>query len=128
MKHRILLVDDDPDTTQASAILLGLDGHECRRAASGVEAIHVAEEFTPDIVILDIGLPGMDGYALARELRVNAAGRPLHLAAVTGRAEASDVAQSRAAGVDQHLLKPIDGAALRAIVLAAERAGVLPPG
>jgi len=119
MKHRILVVDDSRELTEAVSILLARDGHECRVANSGLQALDEARRFGPDIVILDIGLPGMSGYDVAHALRAEVA-RPLHLAAMTGRGS-YDLEQARA--FDQRVMKPIDAAALRTIVHAAERAG-----
>ena len=113
MKHRILVVDDDPLLTEASSILLQLDGHECRTANDGPSAIEEARRFDPDIVIIDICMKGMSGYDVARALR--AEGRPVHLAAVTGQDEILS------GGFDQHVVKPIDAEALKRIVATAER-------
>jgi CheY-like chemotaxis protein len=126
VKHRILLVDDDPFVVEASQILLGLEGHECRVATNGPQAIEEARAFDPDIVILDIGLPGMTGYDVARALRASAGSRPLHLAAVTGHDDVTDIEQARNAGFDQHLVKPVDAAVLSEIVRTAERARIEP--
>lgn len=116
VKHRILVVDDDPLLTEASSILLALDGHECRTANDGHSALAEARRFDPDIVIIDICMRGLNGYEVAHALRVE--GKAVHLAAVTGQ----DVLLS--GGFDQHVVKPIDGEALRRIIEAAERAGV----
>jgi DNA-binding response OmpR family regulator len=113
MKHRILVVDDDPLLTEASSILLALDGHECRVANDGRSALEEARRFDPDIVIIDICMKGMSGYDVARALRAD--GRTAHLAAVTGQDELLS------GGFDQHVVKPIDGDALKRIVATAER-------
>jgi DNA-binding response OmpR family regulator len=126
VRYRILLVDDDPLLVEAAAILLELDGHECRMASDGKLALELARSFAPAIVILDLGLPGMTGFELARALRVQAGDKRLHIATVTGRDDPDDLDRERAAGIDQHVTKPIDEAALKSIVLAAERAGVTP--
>jgi DNA-binding response OmpR family regulator len=113
VKHRILVVDDDPLLTEASSILLSLDGHECRVANDGRTAIEEARRFDPDIVIIDICMKGMTGYDVARALRAESS--TVHLAAVTGQDELLS------GGFDQHVVKPIDGGALKRIVATAER-------
>ncbi|MBA3463178.1 MAG: response regulator [Deltaproteobacteria bacterium] len=81
---RVLIVDDYPDAVEVTEMLLTLRGCTCRIAMTGTEALAVAEEFTPDVAILDIGLPDISGFEVARELRQRNPGRPLYLAAVTG--------------------------------------------
>jgi CheY-like chemotaxis protein len=120
VKRRILVVDDDPFIVEASSILLELQGHECRVATSGRDAIDLARRFAPDIVILDLHMSGMNGFEVARALRADGH-RRLHLAAVTGFDDASAVARAREAGFDQHVVKPIDAAVLKRIVDEAER-------
>ena len=100
-------------------MLIDMLGHSCRAAVTGQAALAEAARFDPRIVILDIGLPDMTGYDVARGLREWAAGKPLHIAAVTGWGQPSDRVRALAAGFDQHLLKPIDGAKLAAIIAAA---------
>jgi DNA-binding response OmpR family regulator len=119
VKHRVLLVDDDRSMTEACAILLSLDGHECRSAHTGLEALEVALEFEPDIVVLDLQLPELSGFEVARALRARAGLRRLYLAAVSGR-DVDDVALLREAGFDEHILKPVDASALKAIIRKAE--------
>ncbi|HVF60508.1 MAG TPA: GAF domain-containing protein [Thermoanaerobaculia bacterium] len=104
---RVLVVDDNVDAADGLAELLRTVGFEVRVAYDGPRALAVSQEFRPDVALLDIGLPLMDGYELARELREQAAGRPLRLIAVTGYGQESDRARSRAAGFDSHQVKPI---------------------
>ena len=88
-------------------MLLESLGHESCVAHDAEQALNMAVLFRPDMVLLDIGLPGVDGYEVARRLRALPGGIPLHIVAVTGYGRDIDGEQSRAAGVDQHLLKPV---------------------
>jgi CheY-like chemotaxis protein len=88
-------------------MLLRSLGHETRVAHDGIEALRVAGEFHPDIVLLDIGMPGLDGYEVARRLRSIANDRPLRIVAVTGWGQDADRQRSREAGFDLHLVKPV---------------------
>jgi CheY-like chemotaxis protein len=109
---RILLVDDNEDASASMADLLTLYGHEVRTAGDGVQALAAAAQFAPQLVLSDIGLPGMDGYELAPALRRAAGARPMVLAAVTGYGQASDRARAITAGFDHHLIKPLGADAL----------------
>jgi signal transduction histidine kinase len=108
IKHRVLVVDDNIDAADSLAMLLRLYGHEVRTVHNGLAALEAASAFHPGIVLLDLGLPGMDGYEIARHLRKHADGYPFRLAAVTGYGQEKDLVRSRQAGFDQHLVKPID--------------------
>jgi CheY-like chemotaxis protein len=116
---RVLVVDDYPDSAETASMLLALYGHECRTAVTGRGALDEAAAFDPDIVILDIGLPDISGYEVARALRARAAGRPLYLAAVTGWGQPEDRVQALAAGFDQHILKPTNAAKILQILQLA---------
>lgn len=105
--HRILVVDDNEDAAAGLSLLLELDGHVVRAAHDGHAALEAAEEFAPDIVILDIGLPGMDGYEVARRLRERAEGPRATLIALTGYGLEEDRRRSIEAGFDHHVVKPI---------------------
>jgi PAS domain S-box-containing protein len=109
-RKRILLVDDNLDALESMCILLELRGHDVRTAVDPIAALTLAASFSPDIAILDIGLPGMDGYDLAGRLR--AGGSACRLLALTGYGLAEDRARSLAAGFELHLVKPVDPAAL----------------
>lgn len=109
-RRRILLVDDNRDALESMGALLELHGHDVRTATDPVSAIELAAVFDADIAILDIGLPGMNGYELATKLR--AAGSSCRLVALTGYGLAEDRAKSHACGFEQHLVKPIDSASL----------------
>jgi CheY-like chemotaxis protein len=121
-KHRVLVVDDYPDAAEVACTLLEILGHDARHATSGSAAIEEAARFDPTIVILDIGLPDVSGYEVARTLRARARGRSLHLTAVTGWGQPADRVRAFAAGFDNFVLKPTDGAKLQQIVQLAERA------
>lgn len=120
---RILVVDDHADTVETLAIWLRLAGHEVSSANNGATALRCAAEFRPHAVLLDIGLPGVDGYEIARELRQGGQTRQAVLIALTGYGRAEDIRQSSAAGFDRHLLKPVDAQELSALLasIAAER-------
>jgi len=122
-KHRVLIVDDYPDSAETTCALLTMLGHDCRFAISGEHGLAEAIEFEPDIAILDIGLPDISGFELARRLRQQFAGRKLFLAALTGWGQPSDRARSFAAGFDHHILKPASREKLTMIVELAERKG-----
>jgi PAS domain S-box-containing protein len=106
--RRILIVDDNVDTARGLARLLMLLGHETQVAYDGPSAPAAVEEFQPDTVLLDIGLPGMDGYEVARKLRALPRGQNLLLVAVTGYGQETDRRRARETGFDHHLTKPID--------------------
>ncbi len=122
---RILVVDDLPDCVASIQLLLGVLGHVCRSAGSGAEALVVAAAFEPEIVLLDIGLPDLSGYEVARALRARQGDRPLYLAAVTGWGMATDQVRALAAGFDHHVLKPPGLDAIQGIIAGAlaQRAG-----
>ena len=104
----VLVVDDDEDTAQSDAELLTLSGHTVRTAGCGRDALRLAADETPDVVLLDIRLPDLSGREVARRLRLQADGHQLLLVAVTGYGEPDDELRSAAAGIDMHLIKPAD--------------------
>ncbi|GAB3470575.1 hypothetical protein GCM10027321_41120 [Massilia terrae] len=115
-RHRILVVDDNVDAAMTLAELLRSYGHEVETAFDGPAALDKLRSFWPALAILDIGLPGMDGYALAAQMRAQAQGRPLRLVALTGYGQADDRTRALAAGFDRHMTKPVDTDALLAVV------------
>lgn len=116
---RILVVDDNQDGADLMAILLKLQGHVVEVAHDGVAALKSAAAFDPDVVLLDIGLPGLDGYAVAKQLRDTATQRPQCLIAMTGYGTDEDRQRTQAAGFDHHIVKPIEPAELNALLAQA---------
>jgi PAS domain S-box-containing protein len=106
---RVLAVDDNRDALEAVAMMLRLAGYTVETAGDGPEAVEKARATRPDVVLLDIGLPGMDGYAVARRIRTEPWGRQALLVAMTGWGQEKDKQQARDAGFDAHLTKPVDG-------------------
>jgi len=106
--RRILLADDNRDAAESLAIILRLEGHEVELAHDGDAALRAFEAGRPDVALLDIGMPKSNGYEVARQIRAVAGGEDVLLIAITGWAQDSDKAQSRAAGFDHHLTKPIE--------------------
>jgi CheY-like chemotaxis protein len=104
---RILLVDDHADTREIYAFLLRDSGHVVYEAADGPAALAILRNTAVDAAVVDIGLPGMDGYELARQIRAAKAPADLTLIAVTGRGLPEDRAHSRVVGFDLHLVKPV---------------------
>lgn len=113
---RILIVDDHPDTAEAVAMLLEVLGHSTAIAVTGRAGIEAAQSSRPDLVILDIGLPDISGYDVARAIRALPFGKGIHLVAATGWGTAEDRVRAMAAGFDQHQLKPLDLAKLQAMI------------
>ncbi len=105
--RRILVVDDNKDAAESLAILLRTEGHEVFVASDGPTALEAAPDFRPDVVISDIGMPGMDGYELGRRLKALPGMEEVVLVALTGWGQESDRRHSREAGFDQHLAKPV---------------------
>jgi PAS domain S-box-containing protein len=116
VSRRILVVDDNIDAAESVAVLLRMWGHEVRIAHTGLEALQAAEESQPEIVVLDIGLPGLDGYEVAKRLRCQPRFRKTVLAAMTGYAQANDRQRALEAGFDHHLTKPVDPKTLHSLV------------
>ncbi|MEO8312128.1 MAG: response regulator [Caldimonas sp.] len=122
---RILVVDDNHDAAEATKVLLELAGHEVKMVGDGGDALASAPVFAPDVVLLDIGLPQMDGYEVARRLRQLAETRASCLIALTGYGQPGDRERARLAGFDHHLTKPADPDALLALVDSwVESAGI----
>jgi signal transduction histidine kinase len=106
--RRILVADDNLDALESLAALLALNGHEVHRAQDGAAALQAAMRHRPEVIFLDIGMPQMDGYEVARRIRAHEWGKELLLIAVTGWGQESDRQRSFAAGFDFHLVKPVD--------------------
>jgi len=114
--RRVLVVDDNRDSAESLAALLGMLGHEVDQAYDGPAALETARTRFPDLVLLDIGMPGMSGHEVARRIRAEPALVGTTLIALTGYGTAEDRHESRAAGFDGHLVKPIDFEALQRII------------
>jgi CheY-like chemotaxis protein/two-component sensor histidine kinase len=106
-RQRILVVDDNPDAASSLRMLLELMGHEVRVADGGDKAVRLAGEFRPDTVLLDLGMPGVDGFTACRRIRAAPWGRDMRLIAVTGWGQDEDRRKCMAAGFDAHLVKPV---------------------
>jgi CheY-like chemotaxis protein len=109
----VLVVDDNPDITETMTLLLQAWGYRTLSANDGETGLALVEAHRPDAVLMDLGMPRMDGYQLARRIRALPGGKAMTLIAVSGWGQAADLARSREAGIDQHLLKPVDPARLR---------------
>jgi CheY-like chemotaxis protein len=106
--RRVLLVDDNVDAVESMEILLEAFGYEVATATHPDLALAQLESFAPAAAVIDIGLPGMDGYQLAAEIRRRLAGRPMRLIAFTGYGGAEAITRATAAGFDTHLVKPVE--------------------
>ena len=114
--RRVLVADDNRDTVELMETILTQCGHELRCAFDGPGALSICEEFKPDIVFLDIGLPGMDGYEVAQRIRALPAGTSTRIVAVSGYVRDADRARALESGCNAHLAKPFDVASLSKIV------------
>ena len=119
--RRVLVIEDQPDAREVLRLALEMAGHHVFEAADGPHGIEAASRHQPDVALVDIGLPGCDGYEVARQVRQTAAGRSIFLVAMTGYGQPEDRRRSEAAGFDVHLVKPIDPERLNAL-LAGQRA------
>jgi CheY-like chemotaxis protein len=115
-KLRVLVVDDNHDSCYTLSLLLKLKAHEVRTAGDGLEAIAAAEEFRPDVILMDVGMPKLNGYEATRRIREQPYGKDITIVALTGWGQPSDVAQSIEAGCSAHLVKPVDFAELERLL------------
>jgi CheY-like chemotaxis protein/anti-sigma regulatory factor (Ser/Thr protein kinase) len=106
--RRVLVVDDNIDAAESIAVFLRLEGHEVRTVSDGAQAVAIAQVFAPQVAVVDIGLPGMSGYEVARRLRLKGAEGPALLIALTGYGQKEDRTRSTEAGFDHHFVKPAD--------------------
>jgi len=111
-RRRILVVDDNRDSADTLAKLLALSGHETQTAYDGIEAVAAVEKFLPDLVLLDIGLPKLDGYEACRRIRRMPGGERIVIIAMTGWGQEQDRRKSKEAGFNGHLVKPLEYGAL----------------
>jgi two-component system, sensor histidine kinase len=103
----VLLIEDNADARDALRVLLELDGYDVEAAGDGAQGLEIARAKTPAVALIDIGLPGMDGYEVARRLRAMAGPRP-YLVALTGYSDPDDRRRAEEAGFDAHVVKPVD--------------------
>ncbi|MGH8317355.1 MAG: response regulator [Steroidobacteraceae bacterium] len=115
-RRRLLVVDDNKDAAESMSMLLEMWGHEVVYAYDGPSALETAQQWQPEAVFLDIGLPGMDGYEVAERLRELPQAKDAVLIAITGYGQDDDRRRSQRAGIDHHLVKPVAPDALRNLI------------
>jgi len=120
---RILVVDDNVDAADSIAMLLNMEGHDTRAVNTARAALLAVPEFQPEVVLLDIGLPEMDGYEVARRLRAQNGKHRMRLVAVTGYGQPADRRRAQAAGFDEHMVKPVEPAALQDFLRGVQAEG-----
>jgi signal transduction histidine kinase len=123
LKHRILIADDNVDVAEAFEIMLQTLGHEIAVAHDGVEAIEKAAMFQPDVIVLDVGMPKLNGYDAAREIRRQDWGQQVVLIAITGWGSEKDKQRAEEAGFDLHLVKPVEPTAISDLLASWHTAG-----
>jgi CheY-like chemotaxis protein/anti-sigma regulatory factor (Ser/Thr protein kinase) len=116
---RVLIVDDNADAAETLAMVVSLMGHEVATAENGLVALDLVPGFRPHVVLMDLGMPVMDGWEAARRMRAQPGSESIHLVALTGWGQDGDRDKTRAAGFDQHLVKPADPEALRVLLESA---------
>jgi signal transduction histidine kinase/ActR/RegA family two-component response regulator len=128
-QRRVLVADDNYDAAESLAMLLRLDGHEVAAVHDGRDALSAFEALQPEVALLDIGMPGLNGYEVAREVRRSPGGQAVLLIAVTGWGQDSDKARALAAGFDHHFTKPVDPEQLSVLLRSKSRdpEGVIRP-
>jgi CheY-like chemotaxis protein len=115
-RFRILVVDDNHDSALSLAMMLSIMGHETRTAHDGESAVATAESFLPEVILLDIGLPKLNGYEVAQLIREHAWGASMFLIAVTGWGQEEDRQRSSEVGLNVHMVKPVEPAALEKLL------------
>jgi len=125
-RRRILVADDNGDAAGSLALRLEMAGHEVRTAGDGLEALAVARTFQPEVVLLDLGMPAMDGYETARHLRRLAWGKQARLIALTGWGQQQDRLRTADAGFDVHLVKPVSELDLFRAIASSEAVPLMP--
>ncbi|HMC98124.1 MAG TPA: response regulator, partial [Flavobacteriales bacterium] len=118
-RYRVLVIEDNQDTADSFKLLLTRDGHEVRTAYTGTAGLEAAHHFRPQVILCDIGLPGMDGYQVVRMIRRDADVSSAYVIALTGYGREEDQGKAHEAGFDLHLTKPVDFATLRRALLGA---------
>jgi CheY-like chemotaxis protein len=115
-RFKILVVDDNHDSALSMSMMLSIMGHDTRTAHDGEAAVATAETFLPDVVLLDIGLPKLNGYEVAQRIRENSWGASMYLIAVTGWGQEEDRQRSSEVGLNLHMVKPVEPAALEKLL------------
>jgi CheY-like chemotaxis protein len=118
-RYRVVVADDYPETAKIACMLLTHLGHDCRAASTGAEALALIAASVPHLAILDIGMPDITGYELARQLR-DAHGTAIYLVAMTGWGQPDDQARAIDAGFDRFLLKPIDAVSISNLIQSVD--------
>jgi CheY-like chemotaxis protein len=117
-RFKILVVDDNHDSALSLAMMLSIMGHDTRTAHDGESAVDTAEAFLPDVVLLDIGLPKLNGYEVAQRIRGTSWGASMYLIAVTGWGQDEDRQRSAEVGLNLHMVKPVEPSALEQLLAA----------
>jgi CheY-like chemotaxis protein len=115
-RFKILVVDDNHDSALSMSMMLSIMGHDTRTAHDGESAVSTAETFLPDVVLLDIGLPKLNGYEVAQRIREQSWGASMFLIAVTGWGQDEDRQRSSEVGLNRHMVKPVEPAALEKLL------------
>jgi CheY-like chemotaxis protein len=115
-RFKILVVDDNHDSALSLAMMLSIMGHDTRTAHDGESAVSTAETFLPDVILLDIGLPKLNGYEVAQRIRETAWGTAMYLIAVTGWGQDEDRQRSSEVGLNLHMVKPVEPSALEKVL------------
>jgi CheY-like chemotaxis protein len=115
-KQRVLIVDDNQDAARVLSIAVRMLGHEVIVAHDGIEAVRAGAEFAPDVVLLDLGMPRMDGFEAAAKIRQLPWGKDVTLVALTGWGQDDDKRRTKEVGFDHHLVKPADPVVLKAVL------------
>ena len=127
-RFRILVVDDNHDSALSLAMMLSIMGHETRTAHDGESAVSTAESFLPDVVLLDIGLPKLNGYEVAQRIREQPWGASMFLIAVTGWGQDEDRQRSSEVGLNVHMVKPVEPAELERLLAELPQAETVKGG
>jgi CheY-like chemotaxis protein/nitrogen-specific signal transduction histidine kinase len=122
-KFRVLVVDDNRDSGHTLSLLLKIKGHEVRTAGDGLEAVATAKEFRPDIILMDVGMPNLNGYEATQRIRETSWGKDIMIVALTGWGQPSDVVRSIEAGCSAHLVKPVVFSELERLMATAKNKG-----
>jgi two-component system, OmpR family, response regulator len=125
LRLRIVVADDDPDTVRTLRLLLEEEGHDVKTASDGPAALYAVRDFGADVLLLDIGMPGMNGFEVAQKLRERYGSAKPTLIAITGRDSATDKSFARSTGFDHHVAKPYEPRQLIALIERVARAGSL---